>query len=74
MAEVYSHQCSCGQIYEDNDPDLYFCSVCIKKRKQIAAEIDKKLAGTVSKRQHKSNIQIYDEIMKRNGRVKLNDI
>ena len=57
----YTHQCSCGQSYTDNDPDLYFCSACIEVRKSIAKEIDKKMAGRVSNRQTKSDLQIYNE-------------
>ena len=47
----YSHKCSCGQTYSDDDPEVYYCPTCIAKRKQIAEEIDKKMASRVSSRE-----------------------
>ena len=70
----YQHTCPCGEIYEDDDPDIYFCPVCIKKRKHIAQEVDRKLAGHVSKRTAKSQFQIYEEVEKKKGFVNINDI
>lgn len=46
---MFSHTCSCGKIYTDDDPDLYFCPDCVAQRKIIAEQVDKKLAGRVSK-------------------------
>lgn len=47
----YNHKCSCGNTYSDDDPEVYFCPTCISKRKQIAEEIDKKMAGRISSRE-----------------------
>jgi hypothetical protein len=48
--EIYNHKCSCGKDYTDDDPDLYFCPICIKSRKQIAEEVNKKMINRVNKR------------------------
>lgn len=67
MSEQYSHKCiKCQAEYKDTDPDPYYCEKCNKMRKSIAAEVDRKLAGTVSK-VHKSDLQAFDEIRKTKG-------
>jgi len=35
----------CRTPYETNDPDPYLCDPCLKERKALAEEIDKKMAG-----------------------------
>jgi hypothetical protein len=52
----YSHTCSCGKTYKDNDPEVYFCSDCVAQRKAIAAEVDKKMANR-SRKQPQSDFQ-----------------
>ena len=47
--KIYKHQCSCGQKYEDNDPNIYLCPACIEKRKEIAKEVDAKMANRPKK-------------------------
>ena len=69
MTELYPHLCSCGQTYEDNDPDLYFCPKCVEQRKVIAKQVDDKLKGKVSKRKEKSALEIYDSLPKIRGMV-----
>lgn len=59
MSETYNHLCSCGKNYEDTDPEVYFCPVCIKKRKQIAAEIDKRI-GQNPRRKEVSALQAFE--------------
>lgn len=56
----YSHKCTCGSLYVDNDPDTYFCPACVLQRKKIAEEVDKKLAGKVSSREGKG----FEELAK----------
>ena len=56
---MYTHTCSCGKNYEDDDPEVYFCPVCIKKRKQIAAEIDKRL-GIGPRKHQRSALQAFE--------------
>ena len=56
---TFTHTCECGQVYTDNDPELYFCPLCIVKRKHIAAEIDKKFASKTS--HQKSEWKMYEE-------------
>lgn len=47
----YTHNClNCSKQYTDNDPDVYFCSSCVEQRKQIAKEVDKKMASVISER------------------------
>ena len=59
---TYTHTCptpSCGATYNDTDPEQYFCPVCIRKRKQIAAEIDRKL-GTGPRKHQRSSLQAFE--------------
>lgn len=75
MAQVkkYTHSClKCSTQYKDIDPDPYFCAECKKKKQEVAAEVDKKMAGR-PKEQPKSMLQEYDEAEKVGGfmRVKL---
>ena len=59
---TYTHTCltpSCGATYNDIDPEPYFCPVCIKKRKQVAAEIDKRL-GTGPRKHERSALQAFE--------------
>lgn len=66
--EIFSHPCiKCKKIYKDTDPDAYYCSPCNEERKKIAQAIDEKLKGTVSKKQVKSDIQSYNEIIQKTG-------
>lgn len=51
MMAKFNHKCSCGVVYSDDDPDVYFCPSCIEQRKKIASIVDAKLVGKVSKRQ-----------------------
>lgn len=62
---MFTHKCSCGKEYKDEDPEVYFCSECIAERKKIAEEVDKKMANR-PKRQEKSDLQAYDELILRN--------
>lgn len=53
MSKQFNHKCSCGKIYTDNDPDVYFCPSCVEQRKKVAEEVNKKLAGKLSSREGK---------------------
>lgn len=65
---MYKHSCPrCKSLYEDTDPEVYFCPPCQQARKKIAEQVDKKLEGNVTKNV-KSNLQLYDEICKKTGR------
>jgi len=55
--QSYTHTCSCGEKYTDNDPEVYFCLACVKMRKAVALEVDKKMAQRPKKVQM-SNYQI----------------
>ena len=68
---TYSHICSCGNPYQDTDPDGYFCPSCVEQRKAIAKEIDAKLAGKVSKRAAVTPLQEYDAAHKIRGFIKV---
>lgn len=58
---------NCKAEYQSEYPDEDFCPLCIKKNKRLAAEIDKQLAGKVSKLAIKSEFQLYDEMVKKTG-------
>jgi len=62
---MYNHKCSCGQTYTDDDPEVYFCSTCVEQRKQIAEEVNKKLAGRVNNSVDKS----FDALCNKFGRT-----
>jgi len=45
---MHTHTCirpGCGTSYQDSDPDAYYCPPCLKARKDIAAQVDAKLAN-----------------------------
>lgn len=64
---MLTHKCiKCGVSYQDNDPEPYYCEPCNGERKRVAAEIDKKMAGRVSK-PHRSMLEEYDAMPKVNG-------
>ena len=68
MSETFTHTClTCKISYNDTDPDPYLCPPCNEQRKLIAKQIDTKLAGRISKKPVKSELQLYDEIQKRTG-------
>lgn len=72
---TYKHQCSCGNSYSDNDPDIYFCPSCVEQRKAIAKQVDAKMAGRISERaEKKSDIQLYNSLPKIRGFVKASDL
>jgi len=63
-----NHKCvKCNTSYTDDDFDDYYCPPCNEHRKIIAAEIDKKIRNTVSKRQIKTDLQLYNEIQRETG-------
>ncbi len=65
----------CSTQYVSADSDPYYCESCNEQKKAIAREVDKKLAGRIS-RNSKSDLQIYDEIRKARGSqfVNINDL
>lgn len=67
--QEYSHNClSCKTSYKDTDPDPYYCSLCVEKRKKIAQQIDAKLVNRVT--QHvESDLQRYDRLRTSKGFV-----
>lgn len=72
MSETYKHKCSCGKDYTDNDPDGYFCPSCVKARKEVAKDIDKKFS--TARPQVESEWQKYERLRKEQGYVFLNQI
>lgn len=39
-----SHQCiksGCGNTYQDNDVDPYYCPSCLSEKQQVAKKLDK---------------------------------
>lgn len=49
----YTHTCikpDCSNSYTDNDPDAYYCESCKQINKELAQEIEKKVASRKSNR------------------------
>jgi len=64
---LYKHQCiKCKIQYDTDDPDPYYCEGCHKSVKQIAEEVDKKLAMK-PKKEVKSDLKIFDELAQTRG-------
>jgi len=53
----YTHTCSCGKVYTDNDPDLYFCPACVAQRKLVAEQVNRNI-GSRPKKDRKTDLQI----------------
>lgn len=63
----HSHACiKCNKVYEDTDPEPYYCLSCNEERKAIAKEVDAKLANRPKKVQ-RSDYQIAQEMGQRRG-------
>lgn len=46
--ETFNHKCinkDCQNIYQDSDPDPYYCEPCQAERKRIAEDLDKKFSS-----------------------------
>ena len=76
---TYQHKClKCREPYTDTDQDDFYCEKCNAVRKEIAKEVDKKMANRVSTRETKSELQIFNELAKRGGAknnfVKISDL
>jgi hypothetical protein len=66
---MHKHSCiKCQTVYEDNDPDPYYCEKCVLEKKAIAQAVDAKL-GTTSRRRPMSALQEYDASAKVRGFV-----
>lgn len=50
----------CGEKYEEEDVDPYYCTKCLVEKNKLAEEINKKIASKPRK-QTKSGLKIYDE-------------
>ena len=63
----YNHSCiKCKTKYDSDDPDAYLCEECNKTRRQIAEEVDKKMANRPRKKVE-SWLTKYDAITKKTG-------
>lgn len=71
MSMNYTHPCiKCKVLYEDTEPDAYLCEKCKEEKKRIADEVDRKMAGRISKRAY-SALQEYDNSPKVHGFVQV---
>lgn len=46
--ETFNHTClnkDCQNVYQDNDPEAYYCVTCQAERKRIAEDLDKKFSS-----------------------------
>lgn len=73
---MVSHKCikpSCSNVYEDEEPDAYYCPSCQELNKQIAQAITDKFKGT-DPNEVTSPLKEYDAAPKFRGfiKVKLN--
>lgn len=72
---MYSHACiKCQAVYQENDPDRYYCFDCRAQNKKVAEEIDRKLAISKPKRQVKTMLQQYDQAPKVKGLIRAEDL
>ena len=63
---MFTHSCikpACGAKYQDKDPDPYYCPQCNEIRKQVALEVDKRMANRPRK-EVMSNLQAYESAAK----------
>jgi len=59
----YKPKCvKCGEKYESDEPDDFYCPPCEKIKTEIAKEVDVKLAGRPPKRKVESELKKYDSI------------
>ena len=71
MVEIFKHKCikpSCPNIYEDSDPDAYYCQSCNVAKKIIADQINSKFAGLPNV-PVESELQKYDRLKDASGFV-----
>lgn len=55
-----NHLCiKCNTPYQDKDPEPYYCSSCLKEKKEIAEKIDSQFKSRPRK-QYMSPLQAYD--------------
>lgn len=63
----YQHLCiKCKIKYDSDEPDPYYCESCLAFSKKIAEEVDRKLSAR-PRREHKSGLQVFDELAKTRG-------
>jgi hypothetical protein len=68
---MYSHPClKCSKVYQDEDPEAYYCAPCNEERKAIAATVDARRA-TIPSKKRMSGIQEYDASPKVRGFVRV---
>lgn len=73
---MHTHTCiknGCTNSYQDADVDAYLCPTCLEEKKQIAKEIDARLANRDTTRKP-SMLQQYDEANKVRGLVRAGDL
>jgi len=67
MSQNYTHNCiKCATQYTDTDPDPYYCQTCNEARKALARQVDQKMAGRTTRREH-SALKEYDSAPKIGG-------
>ena len=66
MANYKQNCIKCAKQYDTDDPDPYYCGECFLKSKEIAKEIDKKMA-MMPKKKVISDLQQFDELVKTKG-------
>jgi len=59
----------CGQTYESDEPEAYYCPSCVERNKQIAEQINAKIHPVYTE----STISRYDAAPKVHGFPRAND-
>lgn len=54
----FTHLCSCGASYTDEDFDPYFCPTCVEQRKAVAKQIDAQFANKPKEEKPMTDLQI----------------
>ena len=68
------HQCIkpvCGQSYESEELEAYYCSSCVEKNKQIAEEISKRMHPHI---RVESTMNRYDSLPRVHGFPRASDL
>jgi uncharacterized Zn ribbon protein len=67
-----THNCiKCAKEYQDTDVDAYYCGTCKEEAKNIAKQVDAKVANIRSKKKETlSTLEQYDAIRQANGNAR----
>lgn len=73
---IQTHICikpGCENSYQDEDSERYYCPSCLREKKSIAAEVDRKVGSTVGQQPNGLYAQ-YERAQKSRGLVRAEDL